>query len=172
LFGDYNPAGRLVETWPVSLKQLPPMMDYNIRNGRTYMYFKGKPLYPFGYGLSYTTFDYSDLQTSAPTLAKDGSLIVSVNVKNTGNRAGEEVVQLYVKHRKSALEHPVQELRGFKRVAFQPGEQKTVEIPLTAKSLAYWDEAKHAFTAEGGEIEVRVGGSSADERLKTTVTVE
>lgn len=172
LFGDYNPAGRLVETWPVSLKQLPPMMDYNIRNGRTYMYFKGKPLYPFGYGLSYTTFDYSDLQTSAPTLAKDGSLTVSVNVKNTGNRTGEEVVQLYVKHRKSALEHPVQELRGFKRVAFQPGEQKTVEIPLTAKSLAYWDEGKHAFTVEGGEIEVRVGGSSADERLKTTITVE
>ena len=172
LFGDYNPAGRLVETWPVSLKQLPPMMDYNIRNGRTYMYFKGKPLYPFGYGLSYTTFDYSDLQTSAPTLAKDGSLTVSVNVKNTGNRTGEEVVQLYVKHRKSELEHPVQELRGFKRVAFQPGEQKTVEIPLTAKSLAYWDEGKHAFTVEGGEIEVRVGGSSADERLKTTITVE
>jgi beta-glucosidase len=97
---------------------------------------------------------------------------VSVNVKNAGNRPGEEVVQLYVKHRKSALEHPVQELRGFKRVAFQPGEQKTVEIPLTAKSLAYWDEGKHAFTVEGGEIEVRVGGSSADERLKTTVTVE
>ena len=172
LFGDYNPAGRLVETWPVSLKQLPPMMDYNIRHGRTYMYFKGKPLYPFGYGLSYTTFEYSDLKTSAPTLAKDGSLTVSVNVKNTGSRAGEEVVQLYVKHQKSALEHPNQELRGFKRVAFQPGEEKTVEIPLTAKSLAYWDEAQHAWTVESGTIEIRVGGSSADTRLKTNITVE
>jgi beta-glucosidase len=172
LFGDYNPAGRLVETWPVSLKQLPPMMDYNIRHGRTYMYFKGKTLYPFGYGLSYTTFEYSDLKTSAPTLAKDGSLTVSVNVRNTGNRAGEEVVQLYTKRQKSALEHPIQELRGFKRVAFQPGEQKTVEIPLTAKSLAYWDEAQHGWTVESGVIEVRVGGSSADTRLKSAITVE
>jgi beta-glucosidase len=172
LFGDYNPAGRLVETWPKSLYQLPRMMDYNIRDGRTYMYFKYQPLYPFGYGLSYTTFDYSNLKTSAPTLAKDGTITVSVNVKNTGARAGEEVVQLYVKHLKSALEHPIQELRGFQRVAFQPGEQKTVAIPLTAKSLAYWDEAKHAWTVENGTVEIRVGGSSADERLKTTVTIE
>ena len=172
LFGDYDPAGRLVETWPKSLDQLPPMMDYNIRDGRTYMYFKGKPLYPFGYGLSYTTFKYSGLKTSAPTLAKDGSLTVSVKVKNSGNRAGDEVVQLYVKHRKSTLEHPIQELRGFQRVALQPGEQKTVEIPLTAKSLAYWDEGKHVWTVESGPIEVRVGGSSANERLKTTITVE
>jgi beta-glucosidase len=172
LFGDYNPAGRLVETWPESLKQLPPMMDYNIRDGRTYMYFKGRPLYPFGYGLSYTKFDYSDLQSSAPTLAKDGSLTVSVKVKNTGARAGEEVVQLYVKHLKSAWEHPAQELRGFKRVRFEPGEQKTIEIPLTAKSLAYWDPVQHAWTVERGQIEIRVGGSSADKRLKTTITVE
>jgi beta-glucosidase len=147
-------------------------MDYNIRDGRTYMYFKHQPLYPFGYGLSYTTFDYSDLKTSATTLARDGTMTVSVNVKNTGNRAGEEVVQLYIKHQKSKLEHPIQELRGFQRVAFQPGEQKTVEIPLTAKSLAYWDENKHAWTVESGAIEIRVGSSSADERLKTTVTVE
>ncbi len=172
LFGDYNPAGRLVETWPKSLYQLPRMMDYNIRDGRTYMYFKPQPLYPFGYGLSYTTFDYSDLKTSSPTLTPDGTVTVSVNVKNTGNRAGEEVVQLYVKHMKSALEHPLQELRGFQRVAFQPGETKTVEIPLPAKSLAYWDETKHAWTVESGSIEIRVGSSSADERLKTTVTVE
>jgi beta-glucosidase len=172
LFGDYNPAGRLVETWPVSLKQLPPMMDYNIRHGRTYMYFKGRPLYPFGYGLSYTTFEYSDLKTSAPTLAKDGSLTVSVNVKNTGNRAGEEVIQLYTKHQQSALEHPIQELRGFKRVALQPGDLKTVEIPLTAKSLAYWDNAQTAWTVEGGIIEIRVGGSSADTRLTTAINVE
>jgi len=80
-----------VETWPKSLYQLPRMMDYNIRDGRTYMYFKHQPLYPFGYGLSYTTFDYSDLKTSAPTLAKDGAITVSVNVKNTGNRAAKKL---------------------------------------------------------------------------------
>jgi beta-glucosidase len=171
LFGDYNPAGRLVQTWPKSLDQLPPMMDYNIRNGRTYMYFKGEPLYPFGYGLSYTTFKYSGLKTSSPTLAKDRTLTVSVNVKNTGKRAGEEVLQLYVRHAQSALEHPAQELRGFKRVALQPGETKTVEIPLTASSLADWDAGKHSFVVEAGKLELRVGGSSADIRLKKTVNI-
>jgi beta-glucosidase len=172
LFGDYNPAGRLVQTWPKSLDQVPPMMDYNIRDGRTYMYFKGEPLYPFGYGLSYTTFKYSGLKTSSPTLAKDGAMDVSVDVKNTGARAGEEVVQLYVKHEKSAYEHPAQELRGFKRVALQPGETKTVVLRLPAASLGYWDRAKHAFVVEDGKLELRVGASSADERLKTTVQVE
>src|SRR5271167_3993746 len=97
LFGDFNPAGRLVQTWPKSLAQLPPMMDYNIRHGRTYLYFKGEPLYPFGYGLSYTTFAYSNLQTSLPALDHSGSVMVSVDVQNTGARAGDEVVQLYVK---------------------------------------------------------------------------
>src|SRR6185437_9232273 len=97
LFGDYNPAGRLVQTWPRSLDQLPPMMDYDIRHGRTYMYFRDQPLYPFGYGLSYTTFEYKDLKTSERTL-KSPSIDVSVVVKNTGKRAGDEVVQLYVKH--------------------------------------------------------------------------
>jgi beta-glucosidase len=170
LFGDYNPAGRLVETWPKSLDQLPPMMDYNIRDGRTYMYFKGQPLYPFGFGLSYTTFKYSGLKTSSPSLAKDGTLTVSVDVKNTGQRAGEEVVQLYIRH-KSASEHPAEELRGFRRVALRPGETKTVEIPLAAVSLAYWDTGRHDFVVEPGKLELRVGASSADIRLKKTVSL-
>jgi beta-glucosidase len=172
LFGDYNPAGRLVQTWPKSLDQFPPMMDYNIRDGRTYMYFKGEPLYPFGYGLSYTSFKYSGLKTSSPTLAKDGTVDVSVDVQNTGARAGEEVVQLYVHREKSAYEHPTQELRGFKRVALQPGETKTVVLRLPASSLGYWDRAKHAFVVENGKVELRVGASSADERVKTTIEVE
>jgi beta-glucosidase len=172
VFGDYNPAGRLVETWPKSMDQLPPMMDYNIRDGRTYMYFKGQPLYPFGYGLSYTTFKYSGLKTSSPTLAKDGEVNVSVDVKNTGARAGEEVVQLYVRHDQSAYEHPAQELRGFKRVALQPGETKTVEMRLRAPRLGYWDTGKHVFVVESGKLELRVGASSADERLKTTIEVQ
>jgi beta-glucosidase len=172
LFGDYNPAGRLVQTWPHSLDQLPPMMDYNIRDGRTYMYFKGEPLYPFGYGLSYTTFNYSNLKTSSAAMPKDGAVTVSVDVKNTGSRAGEEVVQLYVKHEQSALEHPAQELRGFQRVLLQPGETRTVEMPLRATSLGYWDTAKQEFVVEPGKIELRVGASSADERLKKTIEVE
>ncbi len=171
LFGDYNPAGRLVETWPKSLDQLPPMMDYNIRDGRTYMYFKDKPLYPFGYGLSYTTFAYSKLKTSSSTLDQNGLVTVSVDVKNTGGRAGDEVVQLYVKHLNSAVPRPVEELKGFKRVTLQPGEQKTVEIPLPAKSLAYWDSDKHAFEIEPDKIQIRVGDSSAGIRLKKAVEV-
>ncbi|MGA2029505.1 MAG: glycoside hydrolase family 3 C-terminal domain-containing protein, partial [Verrucomicrobiota bacterium] len=171
LFGDYNPAGRLVETWPKSLDQLPPMMDYNIRDGRTYMYFKGKPLYPFGYGLSYTAFEYSNLKTSSPALSRDGAVTVSVDVKNTGARAGDEVVQLYVKHLKSIVSRPIEELKGFKRVRLQPGEQKTVEIPLPAESLAYWNTAKHAFEVEPDKVRIMVGGSSADIRLRKTIDV-
>lgn len=171
LFGDFNPAGRLVQTWPRSLDQLPPMMDYDIRHGRTYMYFKAKPLYPFGYGLSYTTFKYSNLKTSSPTLAKDGSITVSVDVKNTGKCAGDEVVQLYVKHLNSAVGRPIQELRGFKRVALQPGESKTVEIPLDANSPAYWDANRHSFVLEKGKIELLAGASSADIRLKKIIVV-
>jgi beta-glucosidase len=172
LFGDFDPAGRLVQTWPRSLEQLPPMMDYDIRHGRTYMYFKGKPLYPFGYGLSYTTFKYTELKTSSPTLARDGAITVSVSVQNAGKRAGDEVVQLYVRHVKSEVQRPIKELRGFRRVALASGETKTVELPLKAESLAYWDTDKHAFVVEPDTIEVMVGGSSVELPLKKSVRVE
>jgi beta-glucosidase len=171
LFGDFNPAGRLVQTWPKSLAQLPPMMDYDVRHGRTYMYFKGDPLYPFGYGLSYTTFKYSKLATSADRLGTNGLVSVRVDVRNTGRRAGEEVVQLYVRHLQSAVARPIQELRGFQRVALQAGERKTVEFSLPAKSLAHWDTNQHAFTVESGKVELRVGASSRDIRLRTAITI-
>ena len=171
LFGDYNPAGRLVQTWPKSLDQLPPMMDYDIRHGRTYLYFQGEPLYPFGYGLSYTTFKYSNPKTSADALNKNDAIMVSMDLQNSGKFAGEEVVQLYVKHMESAVVRPFKELRGFRRVALQPGERKRVEIPLKAESLAHWHGDQHAFVLEPGKIELLVGGSSADIRLKRTVTV-
>ncbi len=171
LFGDYNPAGRLVQTWPKSVDQLPPMMDYNIRHGRTYMYFKGEPLYPFGYGLSYTTFKYSKLRTSAPTLARDGQMTVSVDVTNTGARGGDEVVQLYVQHKGSKVERPHKELKGFQRVHVERGETKTVDIPLKAQTLAYWNEAKSTFVVEAEPIRLMVGGSSADVKAETTVKV-
>jgi beta-glucosidase len=172
LFGDYNPAGRLVQTWPKSLDQLPGMLDYNIRNGRTYMYFKSDPLYPFGFGLSYTTFGWSNLKTSAQNLTKDGSIIVNVDVENTGKRDGDEVVQLYVKHLNSHVSRPIQELKGFQRINLKAGERKTIAIPLDAKRLAYWDISKNDWQVERDSIEVRVGASSSDIRLKQALKVE
>ena len=171
LFGDYNPAGRLVTTWPKSVDQLPPMMDYDIRHGRTYMYFKGDPLYPFGYGLSYTTFRYANLKTSAAQVASDSTMTVSVDVTNTGSRTGDEVVQLYVQHLKSKVERPIEELKGFQRVTLNPNETKTVQIPLKASTLAYWDEKQTQFKVESEPIKLMIGSSSKDIKLATTINV-
>jgi beta-glucosidase len=171
LFGDYNPAGRLDETWPKSLDQVPAMMDYNIRDGRTYMYFKGGPLYPFGYGLSYTTFAYSNLRTSAPSLSATGAVDVSVDVHNTGSRAGDEVVQLYVKHIGSSIERPFKELRGFQRVHIPAGENRTVTIHLPASRLAYWDAAAKKFAVEKDKVQLMVGSSSADTQLDRAIEI-
>ncbi len=172
LFGEYNPGGHLVVTWPKSTDQLPPMMDYNIRDGRTYMYFKGEPLYPFGYGLSYATFKYSNLRTSSPEVAKDGTVTVSVDLTNTGAMAGDAVVQLYVKHLASKVVRPNEELKGFKRVTLKAGETKTVEIPLKASSLAWWDEKLPGFRVEAEPVRVMVGNSSSDIELSTVVDVQ
>jgi len=172
LFGEYNPGGHLVRTWPKSADQLPPRMDYNIRDGYTYMYFKGEPLFPFGYGLSYTTFKYSNLRTSSSTLAKDGTVTVSVDVTNTGSRAGDAVVQMYIKHLASKVAWPREELEGFKRVSIQPGETKTVEIPLKASQLAWWDQKLPGFRVEAEPVRVMVGNSSSDVEASTTVRVE
>jgi len=172
LFGDINPGGKLVQTWPDSLAQLPPMMDYNIRHGRTYMYFKEKPLYPFGFGLSYTTFQYSNLKTSTDKLDKNGEVTVSIDVKNTGSRAGDEVVQLYVKHLKSKVERPQEELKGFKRVTLNPGETQTVNIKLPASSLAYWDVVKKGFVVEKEPVQLMIGSSSADIREQKVIEVK
>jgi len=171
LFGDYNPAGRLVTTWPQSLDQLPPMMDYDLRNGRTYMYFKGKPLYPFGYGLSYTTFEYSNLSISSQQIGKDGEVTVNVDVRNTGSRDGDEVVQLYVRHIGSRVPRPLLELKGFQRVPFHAGEKKTVHLPLKAAVLNYWDDAAGSFELERDDVEVLIGSSSADIKLRKTLQV-
>ena len=172
LFGDYDPAGRLTQTWPRSLDQLPPMLDYDIRRGRTYMYFKGEPLYPFGYGLSYTTFAYSNLKTSASALHARGSVVVSVDVKNTGTRAGEEVVQLYVHHLNSSVERPNVELKGFSRVSIEPWQTKTVALTLKGEQLAYWDSRRKRFTVEPDSVRVMVGRSSADIVLAKAIKVK
>ena len=172
IFGDYNPGGHLVTTWPASMDQLPPMMDYNIRHGRTYMYAKGKPLYPFGYGLSYTTFRYANLKTSTPQISKDGDVTVSVDVSNTGKVAGDTVVQLYVGYPKSKVERPMKELEGFKRVHLVAGETQTVQIPLKASQLAYWNVDAKAFTVESAPVSLMVGESSADIKLTQALLVQ
>ena len=172
LFGDYNPAGRLVATWVKSLDDLPPMMDYDIRKGRTYMYFKGQPLYPFGFGLSYTTFEFSNLRLSVDSVTASGELIASVDVKNTGTRAGDEVVQLYVKHVNSAVERPVKELRGFQRITVQPNETRSVRLTVKGADLTYWHAGKHCFVVEPGRVTIMVGASSADVRLEKTIEVK
>jgi beta-glucosidase len=172
LFGDFNPGGHLTTTWPKSIDQLPPMMDYDIRHGRTYMYFKGEPLYPFGFGLSYTTFQYANLKTGSPKLGGDGSTIVSVDVTNTGGRAGDAVVQLYVKHIRSKVERPQEELKGFNRVSLQPGETKTVAIPLRASTLAYWDEKQGRLRVEAAPLKIMIGDSSQDIKLSAMLDVQ
>lgn len=172
LFGDYNPAGRLTQTWPRALEQLPPMLDYDLRHGRTYMYFRERPLYPFGYGLSYTTFAYSNLKTSADALVgARGSIEVRVDVKNTGARAGEEVVQMYVKHLNSKVERPNFELKGFRRIALEPGQTKTVTTTLKEEQLAYWDGEHKRFAVESDKVELLVGSSSADVRARRVINV-
>jgi beta-glucosidase len=148
------------------------MMDYNIRDGRTYMYFKGEPLYAFGFGLSYTKFKFANLQTSSPQVAKDGTVKVSVEVTNTGSRAGDEVVQLYVRHLGSKVERPREQLSGFRRVTVQPNETKTVEIALPASRLAYWDAKLQAFRVETEPVSLMVGDSSASIAFTATVQVQ
>ncbi len=172
LFGDYSPAGRLNQTWPTGDAQLPPMMDYNIRHGRTYMYSKEKPLYAFGYGLSYTTFAYEALGLSSPAVNADGKVEVTVKLKNTGARAGDEVVQMYVQHLGSAVERPQLELKGFKRVHIEPGTEESVVLELRPRDLAFWDTARHAWRVEKEPVRVLAGGSSDKLPVQETLQIE
>jgi beta-glucosidase len=172
IFGDYNPAGRLVTTWPVSVDQLPPMMDYNIRDGRTYMYFKGKPLYPFGYGLSYTTFRYSNLRLSTTTLHDDENVTATVDVTNSGSRDGDEVVQLYIAHQGSKVARAQQELKGFHRIHIAAGQTVSVPFTVKARDLAYWNETEQRWVLESDQVNVTVGASSSDIRLHQVLSVQ
>jgi len=123
------------------------------------------------YTFQYTTFAYSNLKLSTTKLKKDGTLLAYIRVKNTGIRAGDEVVQLYVRHSKSKVEHPIIELKGFQRVALKPGETKTVQIPVKAGSLAWWNEKEGGWQLEPGPINILIGASSADIRLQTSIDI-
>ena len=170
LFGAYNPGGRLPVTFYRDVADLPPFEDYRMA-GRTYRFFEGVPLYPFGYGLSYTTFRYDRLRVSRDTLRGDDSLTVAVDVTNTGARGGDEVVQLYVRYPHSAVPRPRRDLRGFRRVTLGPGESRTITFPLTASAFRYWDADAHRWTVENGPVVVEVGASSGDIRLERGVAV-
>lgn len=172
LFGDYSPAGRLNQTWPSSDAQLLPMMDYDIRHGRTYMYSKDKPLYPFGYGLTYTSFAYEGLTLSAKAVNADGEVQVTVKVRNTGKRVGDEVVEMYVQHLGSSVERPQLELKGFERVRIEPGAAKNVVLNLKPRDLAYWDEARHAWRIEKEPVRILAGGSSDKLPVQANLQIE
>ena len=170
LFGDYNPAGRLPVTFYRSTADLPPFDDYAMA-GRTYRFFTGKPLYAFGYGLSYTKFKYSHLTTSAKTLAASDSLSVAVDVKNDGKVRGDEVVQLYVRHEGSRVPRPRLDLRGYRRITLDPGQSRRVSFTLSGASLAWWDSTAQRWTVEQDRVRLQVGGSSDADRAHTTISV-
>jgi beta-glucosidase len=171
LFGNYNPGGRLPYTVYESAAQLPPMTEYDVTKGFTYLYFDGQPVYPFGHGLSYTSFKYSNLNVSTRWIPGNGQVSVRVEVQNSGNRAGDEVVQLYVHDLHARVKRPFKELRGFERISLKPGEKKTVSFSLPAEKLAFWDVGKKAFVVDPGAFEVSVGSSSNDIRAKAQFEV-
>ena len=165
LFGDYNPAGRLPVTFYKSDEDLPPFTDYSMNN-RTYRYFKGQPLYAFGYGLSYTTFKYSELQM--PYQIPTGkNTIVSVKVTNTGKTDGEEVAQLYLSHLKSTADVPIRALKGFKRIFLKAGESKNISFTITIPDLSLVDE-QGTLKESPGSVLVSIGGSQPDAKTQVS----
>ena len=168
LFGDYDPAGRLPVTFYKSDNDLPDFSDYSMSN-RTYRYFKGEPLYPFGYGLSYTTFKYDQLKTPA-TVTKNRNLSVSVRVTNTGKMDGEEVVQLYLQHQNLAGKAPLQALKGFQRITLKEGESKMINFELTPEQLSLVNETGTTYQP-AGKILISVGGGQPGIKNKTTSNV-
>jgi beta-glucosidase len=171
LFGDVNPSGHMPLTVYASAQQVPPQDQYDITKGYTYMYLKDKPLFAFGHGLSYTQFKYDNLQLASKTIKDDGKVEVSVDITNTGSRAGDEVAQLYTHQVKCSVVRAARELRGFQRVSLQPGEKKTITLDVPAEKLAFYDETVHKFVVEPGAFDIMVGSASDDIRLTDQVQV-
>lgn len=172
IFGDYNPGGRLPVTFVKSLDQLPPFTDYSMQ-GRTYRYMQEEPLYPFGYGLSYTTFTYRNLtlDKTAFAIGQDQEIKITVEVENTGPVAGDEVAQLYLKHLDAKVVTPNYELQSFKRLSLAPGEKQTVAFILHPRQLAVVDETG-TFRLEPGTIRLYVGGRQPDPRSRALTGTE
>lgn len=170
LFGEYNPAGRLPITFPKSVGQLP--IYYNQKPSAIHRYVEESedPLYPFGHGLSYTTFKYDNIKPSSHSIQKDESVKISVDVTNTGNLDGEEVVQLYINDVYSSVTTPKKTLKGFKRIWIKKGETKKVIFELTPAELSIWNREMQRLV-EPGDFEVMIGGNSVD-LIKTTFVVK
>jgi beta-glucosidase len=171
LFGDANPAGRLPVTFYRADERLPAFDDYSM-TGRTYRYFAGEPLYPFGYGLSYTRFEYTNLRVDRSHVGVDDTVHATVTGRNTGARAGDEVVQLYLHPAAPQRPRARQELRGFQRVTLQPGESRELTFEITPSTdLRHYDDIARAYAVDPGRYELQVGASSADIRQRETVEV-
>jgi beta-glucosidase len=172
LFGDYNPSGRLTQTWPQSQSEVASILGYDIiKSHQTYMYSDQPVLYPFGYGLSYSTFRYDNLRLSSPAMGQNGSVTVSVDVTNTGSRAGRDVVELYGHQEKSRVTQPLKKLLGFQNVWINPGQTVTARIRVDASQLAFWDVTQSKWTVETSPWDIMVGQSSADTGQSTTLQV-
>jgi len=175
LFGDYNPGGKLPVTFYSSTSELPDFKDYNMQAGKgfTYRYYKGEALYPFGHGLSYTNFKYSKLTTDMTNINEKENFKISFNVKNIGDYDGDEVVQVYIKDLESKLKMPIKQLRSFKRVSLNKGDEKTIEFELNPMNdLRYYDPIKQRYLVDKGSFEIQVGSSSQDIRLKKIIYVD
>lgn len=147
------------------------MTEYDISKGYTYMYLDGKPEFAFGRGLSYTAFTYSNLSISSKRMESSGSVQAHVDVKNAGDRAGEEVVQMYVHNQDASTVQPREQLQGFERIHLMPGETKTVTFSLPVEQLAYWDVNQHAYVIHPGTFDLMIGSASDDLRLKGSFEV-
>ena len=179
LLGTYNPSGRTPETWYQTVDQIPSIYSYALRpvgpNGRTYMYYDGPVSYPFGYGLSYTTFGFSKLRISNHRPSADDTIQVSVDVTNSGSRDGNEIVQMYVNTPKAdpSLQRPIKRLEGFQKVFLAAGQTKTVTLPLKIADLAFYSEAHKRFEVDQGVYGIQISTSSADSdiRVQDRITV-
>ncbi len=172
LFGDVNPSGKLNTTWFASDSDLPNKHDYNIRNNRTYMYFDSEPLYPFGYGLSYTTYQYSDIEISDKKLKENHTLSVSATVTNSGKMDGAEILQLYIKDNASASAEASKKLKGFDKVVLKAGESKQVEFEISYDAFSHWSEKSKSFVVTAGQYDIMIGASAEDIRLIESIKVE
>jgi beta-glucosidase len=178
LLGAYNPSGRTPETWYRTVDQIPSVYSYALRpvgpNGRTYMYYDGPVSYPFGYGLSYSTFSFSHLRISNRRPGADDTIQVSVDVRNTGSRAGNEIVQLYVNtpNADPALERPIKRLEGFEKVFLAAGQTKTVRLPIKIADLAFYNEDHKRFEVDQGVYGIQVSTSSADSDIQARDTID